>query len=58
MKNLIFKLKLATDALHAVELNIIDAITLLDSLHENLVEVRNDTTAIDDLITAAAQFAI
>ncbi len=58
MKNLIFKLKLATDALQAVELNIIDAITLLDSLHENLVELRNDTTAIDDLITAAAQFAI
>lgn len=57
MKNILAKMRLVTEALESVELNVIDAITVINTAVVSLQIINNDHKGIDDLIDAAKIFS-
>jgi len=57
MKNIMYKTKILTEKLEAIELNIIDALTLTTHAIDSLVEMRDDNKSIDNLIESGIIFA-
>ena len=57
MKNIMYKMKALTEALESVELNIIDAVTLIKSTVHSLEIINQDTDGMDRLIASAKVFA-
>lgn len=56
MKNVMYKMKLLTECLESVELNIADAIIFISSTLESLNIINSDTDGMDNLIKSAVEF--
>ncbi|CAI6362390.1 unnamed protein product [Macrosiphum euphorbiae] len=57
MKNLMYKTKILTEKLEATELNILDALMLIDYSLSSLNEMNSDDTAMNNLVSSAIKFS-
>uniref|UniRef100_A0A2S2PY56 Uncharacterized protein n=1 Tax=Sipha flava TaxID=143950 RepID=A0A2S2PY56_9HEMI len=57
MKNIMYKMKVLTEKLEAIELNVIDALMLLNNINDILKEINNDDVGMDNLVENSIQFA-
>ncbi|KAF0766116.1 Uncharacterized protein FWK35_00011886 [Aphis craccivora] len=57
MKNIMYKIKILTEKLEAIELNIIDTILLIDNSIASLTEMNKDDIPMNNLVSSAIQFS-
>jgi hypothetical protein len=57
MKNIMYKMKILTEKLEAIELNVIDALMLLNNAIEILKDINNDDIGMNNLVESSIQFA-
>jgi hypothetical protein len=57
MKNIMYKTKILTEKLEATELNILDALMLIDYSISSLNEMNSDDTATNNLVSSAITFS-
>lgn len=58
MNHIMYQMKILTETLETKDLNIVDALILIDSLIKSLTETRNNNTLINELIASAKLFCL
>ncbi|XP_029342231.1 zinc finger MYM-type protein 1-like [Acyrthosiphon pisum] len=58
MNHIMYQMKILTETLETKDLNIVDALILIDSSIKSLTETRNNSTLINELIASAKSFCL
>lgn len=58
MKNIMYKMKILTEKLKAIELNVIDALMLLNNTIEILKDINNDDAGMENLVESSINLLV